>query len=200
MKLAVISDIHANPAALETVLADAKAQECERTLCLGDIVGYGYDPNACIDICRENHVECIMGNHDAGLLGNLKLSWFSASAKDGFKRHITEVDAPRKEWLKSLPLQKREDFGAWRCCFSHGTFANPEEFGYIEDSTDAELEMEYMQMRGKDILFVGHTHSAEAYARDMDGVESDIAKRIVMENLRYIKASQGRCDETGSCR
>ena len=168
MKIAILSDIHANPEALKKVLADAEVSGCERFICLGDIVGYGYDPNSCIDICRDKGIECLMGNHDAGLIGKLSLSWFSDRARAGINRQLCEVDKERKEWLHLLPYRKREDFGAWRCGFAHGTFASPQEFNYIHDAVDARLEMSYIQSKKCDILFVGHTHYAEAYGLDVD--------------------------------
>lgn len=169
MKIAIISDVHANPKALQTALDDARDQGCERIICLGDIVGYGYDPNTCIDICRNENMECVLGNHDAGIIGKLGLGWFSSWAQGGVMRHRKEVDEPRKEWLRSLEYQKQEKFGAWRCCFSHGTYSCPEKFGYIQGPRDANLEVEFMKMRGCDILFVGHTHFAEAFSRNLDG-------------------------------
>lgn len=168
MKIAVLSDIHSNPKALRTVLDDAKAQGCERFICLGDIVGYGYDPNTCIDICRQEGIECLMGNHDAGLTGRMLLTWFSDRARAGINRQLCEVDKEHKSWLHLLPYRKREDFGAWRCGFAHGTFSAPQEFEYIKDTVDARLEMSCMQSKKCDILFVGHTHYAEAYGLDAD--------------------------------
>lgn len=171
MKIAVFSDIHSNPHALMWVLEDAKKHGCERFICLGDVVGYGYNPNTCIDICKNENVECILGNHDAGLIGKLSLGWFSATAYKGIVRQQDEVDESRKEWLQGLQYQKKEDFGAWRCCFSHGTFNRPEEFEYIHGLYDARLEFEFMKMRGCDVLFVGHTHYAQVFA---EGIMDDI--------------------------
>ena len=168
MRIAIISDIHANPKALEDVLADARSQGCERIICLGDIVGYGYDPVSCIDLCRKNDVKCLLGNHDAGLVGKLGLSWFSDTACNGILRHRPLVDEERKNWLRSLPYLHKESFGAFRVCFSHGTMEFPEEFNYIQDLVDASVEMSLMSSASVDLLFVGHTHYAEAYGKDFD--------------------------------
>lgn len=168
MKIAVLSDVHANPAALETVLKDAREQGCERFICLGDIVGYGYDPNSCIEMCRANGIECILGNHDAGMVGKLSLQWFNENAARGVLRHRNEVSEEDKEWIRGLPYSRKEDFGVWRTCFAHGSFTSPEEFDYINSYMDAARELAFMKMRNCDILFVGHTHYAEAWAQDMD--------------------------------
>lgn len=188
MKIAVISDIHSNPKALRTVLDDAKTQGCERFICLGDIVGYGYDPNTCIDICRAEGVECVLGNHDAGLTRKLPLTWFSEWAKAAINRQLCEVDKERKEWLDNLPYQKKEDFGAWRCCFSHGTYNCPDAFDYIQCYSDALLEMNLMGGEC-DVLFVGHTHYAETFTKDFDDDLNPIfdADNDISVNLNHYK-------------
>lgn len=168
MRIAIMSDIHANPKALEDVLADARSQGCERIICLGDIVGYGYDPVSCIDLCRKNDVKCLLGNHDAGLVGKLGLSWFSETASNGIIRHRPLVDEERKNWIRSLRYQFKESFGAWRACFSHGTMEFPEEFNYIQGMGDASIEMSLMSSASVDLLFIGHTHYAEAFGKDVD--------------------------------
>lgn len=168
MKIAVFSDIHANLVAFANVLADAKAQGCERFVCLGDIVGYGYDPVACVRICQDNNIECIMGNHDAGLAGLISLRWFSDFAENGVLRHRKEISDKDKAWIRDLPYLKKEDFGLKRTAFAHGTLSNPIAFDYINSSWEAIMELKCMKARGCDLLFVGHTHYAEAYCWDMD--------------------------------
>lgn len=171
MKIAVISDIHANPVALENVLKDIESRRCDRIVCLGDIVGYGYDPNTCIRICRERGIECLQGNHDAGLVGSLSIDWFSATAKDGVKRHKKLVSAEDCEWLKSLPLNKREEIKKTSIAFAHGTYTMPEDFEYIDGLGSAIYELDEMRNRKIKILFVGHTHLATGYALKQIGDE-----------------------------
>lgn len=167
-KVAVISDIHSNPKAFLNVLDDAEKQGCTRIICLGDIVGYGYDPNACIEICRDRNIECVLGNHDAGLVGKLSLEWFNSFAANAVLRQMDEVTDDNKEWLDSLDYNIREDFGAWSVCFAHATFSDPAEFGYINGPGDAVFESTIMSSGKCDVLFVGHTHYAETYAFDVD--------------------------------
>ena len=78
MKYAIISDIHANPPALERVLADAERCGAEKVVCAGDVVGYGPDPAGAIRILRERGIECAMGNHDAAVAG-----WCNTDGKIG---------------------------------------------------------------------------------------------------------------------
>ena len=69
MKYAIISDIHANPVALEKVLSDSARYGVEKVICAGDVVGYGPDPVGTIRILRESNIPVVMGNHDAAVAG-----------------------------------------------------------------------------------------------------------------------------------
>lgn len=168
MKIAVISDVHANPTALEKVLVDAKEQGCERTICLGDIVGYGYDPVSCIDICRKNNLLCVKGNHDAGLIGELSLEWFSPTARYGIEWQRGKVNEEHRRFLEALAYNHTEELGNRKVAFAHGSFNAPEYFDYIQNHLDAAREMWFMKERGYDILFVGHTHYASTFVQDAD--------------------------------
>lgn len=170
MKLAIISDIHANPAALNSVLADAEKQNCGRVICLGDLVGYGYDPNTCIDICRERNIECFLGNHDAGLISRIKLGWFNPFAEEAIRRHRPLVSEDNKKWLAGLPYNRREGENA----FAHGVYvvkpvSASTHFEYINGYSDAARQFDMMWLFGIRIVFVGHTHCANAYCQDGSG-------------------------------
>jgi predicted phosphodiesterase len=80
MRVAIISDIHANLPALEAVLADVGEEDYEELWCLGDVVGYGADPDACAELVRERCDACLVGNHDLAVLGELDTSTFSSAA------------------------------------------------------------------------------------------------------------------------
>ena len=70
MRVAIVSDIHANRQALEAVLEQIRAAECDAIWCLGDVVGYGADPDACVELVREHADICLAGNHDLGVIGS----------------------------------------------------------------------------------------------------------------------------------
>lgn len=91
MKYAIISDIHANPAALERVLADAKQFGAEKVVCAGDVVGYGPDPVGAIRILRERGIPTVMGNHDAAVVGWRGTDGMIGSAREGTERHRREL-------------------------------------------------------------------------------------------------------------
>lgn len=165
MKTAVFSDIHANPAALQKALNSARCLGCRKFICCGDVVGYGYDPNECIEICKRNDIECIKGNHDAALVGELSLDWFNPVARDGILRNRPLVTDENREWLENLQYTITREFGDIKIAFSHGTYGSPERFDYIENRYSARTEMDLIREDGIDALFVGHTHCAEMYAR-----------------------------------
>src|SRR3954470_15168558 len=80
MLVAIASDIHANSHAFEAVLADIASTDASELWCLGDIVGYGADPNDCCLIAREHAAVCLAGNHDLAVTGELSLDEFSPGA------------------------------------------------------------------------------------------------------------------------
>jgi predicted phosphodiesterase len=80
MRLAILSDIHANLPALEAVLADVERAEVGELWCLGDVVGYGAQPDECISLVAERCAVCLVGNHDLAVLGELDISSFSPAA------------------------------------------------------------------------------------------------------------------------
>src|SRR5436305_353461 len=80
MRIAVVSDIHGNRQAFEAVLDAIEASDCQELWCLGDVVGYGADPDACVDLASRHAVVCLAGNHDLGVRGELPLEQFSRAA------------------------------------------------------------------------------------------------------------------------
>ena len=103
MKHAIISDVHANPRALERVLADAERYGVEKVVCAGDVVGYGPDPAGAIRILRERGIPTVMGNHDAAVVGWRDTDGMIGSAREGTERHRRELGQDELDWLKSLP-------------------------------------------------------------------------------------------------
>ena len=82
MKYAIISDIHSNLEALNTVLEHAKEQGCEKYVCGGDVVGYNANPKECMDIVRQMEMPCVMGNHDQYVGEEFDLSSFNPVAAE----------------------------------------------------------------------------------------------------------------------
>lgn len=159
MRYAVMSDIHANPWALERALADAREQGAEKFVCMGDVVGYGPDAVGAVELARSVFDVALMGNHDAATVGLIS-SWnFRPEAKAGFLRHGIELGAEALSWLRGLPhVYRGELFAA-----AHGSLVNPEAFAYILREGDALAAFEAMD--ATPLLFVGHTHLSLAVER-----------------------------------
>lgn len=167
MKYAVISDLHANPAAFQAALDDAQQQGCGRIVCLGDVTGYGYDPHACLDMVRRKAGFCLMGNHDSACAG-LEPEW-EVRANPNYDADVfarQKLSAGETAWLSQLPYIHAENGAA----FTHGTFRKPESWGYVLSAADAARSFD---ARPEQLLFCGHTHHARLWTKGADGSVSD---------------------------
>ena len=152
MRIAVFSDIHANLAALESVLEAIDAETPDALWCLGDLIGYGPKPNECTAVVRERADVCLCGNHDLGILGTIDLSEFSGDA--GFAarwtKEVLEPDA--RAFLETLEPTGRADGVA----LYHGSARDPVwEYVLSGDAAYATLRLTQEQ-----IVLVGHSHVA----------------------------------------
>ena len=108
MKVAVVSDIHANRHAFEATLEDVAASPASELWCLGDLVGYGAEPDACVELARRHAAVCLAGNHDMAVTGELPLDEFSRGASLA-AQWTREVIAPENmEFLAQLRPQSEE--------------------------------------------------------------------------------------------
>src|SRR5215468_7488789 len=105
MKLAILSDVHANLEALRATLDDAAARGAERIACLGDIVGYNTDPDDCVALLRERVTICVAGNHDRAVAGLIGTEQFSRVAAKAVAWTQSRISAETRDWLARLPLK-----------------------------------------------------------------------------------------------
>ncbi|WP_231690922.1 metallophosphoesterase family protein [Aureliella helgolandensis] len=168
MRRAIVSDIHGNLEALKAVLADIQSQNCEQIICLGDIVGYGPEPQACIDAVREFDAT-ILGNHDLAALFDPE--GFSNAAEQAImwtRQQIEAGDSPeacyrRLQFLAHLPRTRREG----SLMFVHGSVRNPvNEYVFPEDVYNRR-KMEKLFSMVQRICFQGHTHVPGVFTPDM---------------------------------
>ena len=152
MKILVVSDIHADFIALQSVFNAAPAHDA--ILCLGDIVGYGTQPNECCDWLREKNARCLLGNHDAAALGDPIIERFKASAQISARWTALVLTDENRAFLSSLAPHVW--FDDWQCEAVHGSLDLPIE-GYVQGHYSAEKTFD--AMRG-DLCFFGHTHFA----------------------------------------
>ena len=104
MRIAVLSDIHSNLPALDAVLADAGL--VDGIWHLGDVVGYGPDPNGVVSRLRDVGAIGVRGNHDAAACGGTEIDWFNADARRAMEWTRTAIDGPSVAWLSALPERR----------------------------------------------------------------------------------------------
>ena len=102
MRIAVVSDIHGNWHAFEAVLADIRSEGVDEMWCLGDIVGYGPQPNRCVEEARVNSTLCLLGNHDLAVLGDVDLATFSPDAATSARWTIDVLERDALDYLRTL--------------------------------------------------------------------------------------------------
>lgn len=159
MRYAILSDVHANESALRAVLQDAADAQADEIVCLGDVLGYGPDPVAALElIYRRAHV-CLAGNHDDAVSGRFPVEDFTDFAAAAVERHRRALAPEALDWLAHLPHvcafggHDGDPAGAFAC--AHGDFAAPERFDYVLEPPDA---LPSWRARTEPLLFVGHTH------------------------------------------
>ena len=162
MKYAIMSDVHANPTALETALADARALGCEKFVLLGDITGYGYDASQALRLARENFDIVLLGNHDSACLGlENRPSDLMNPNYDLDRRQRDQLTADELKWLRTRRPVRIADGMA----FTHGDFTAPRAWNYIYEPGAVAVNFE---ARREKLLFCGHTHHAEVWCVSKD--------------------------------
>ena len=153
--LAIISDIHGNLDALAVVLKDVAANQCRALVCLGDIVGYGPEPGACVKLIRESASAVVIGNHEDMFheISGRRPAWREQSNKlwksiGLCREQLTRSD---KLWLRKLPLSAV----ARDMTFVHASLHHPHEFDYIYNIEGAKVNFAAQETP---ISFHGHTH------------------------------------------
>jgi predicted phosphodiesterase len=152
MRIAVFSDIHANLAALESVLEAIDAETPDALWCLGDLIGYGPKPNECTAVVRERADVCLCGNHDLGIIGSIDLSEFSGDAGFAARWTMDVLEPESRAFIETLEPTGRADGVA----LYHGSARDPVwEYVLSGDAAYATLRLTQEQ-----IVLVGHSHVA----------------------------------------
>ncbi|MDH5506909.1 MAG: metallophosphatase family protein [Anaerolineae bacterium] len=149
MRTLVISDIHANVIALDTVLEHAG--EVDQIWCLGDVVGYGPNPNECIERLKEfPNLVCLLGNHDAAAVHKVDVTTFNPEARISIEWMQTQLTEESIEFINQLPEQKM----IGEVTLAHGSPRQPT-YEYLLDTRAASENFEHFNTS---FCFVGHTH------------------------------------------
>jgi predicted phosphodiesterase len=170
MRILVLSDLHANVTALEAVLADAG--DVDETWCLGDVVGYGPDPNEMVEMIRAiPNLTCLLGNHDVAVLGQMDEAVFNTEARRSLLWQKKQLSDGNKGYLDSLPQKAliRGDV-----TLAHGSPRDPV-WEYILNTLVARLNFQSFETS---FCFVGHSHIQCMFRLDMnkDRVSLEVPK------------------------
>lgn len=169
MRVAIVSDVHANLEALEAVLAHARAGgEVDAIWCAGDIVGYGPDPNAVAETLRGAGALCIAGNHDLAASGVMDDSEFNPMASAAVRWTAAALSAEHRAWLADLPLVRTE--GAFTVV--HGSLREP----VWEYLLSGEQALAQFALQTTPYSIVGHSH-LQFHAAEDDGAPELIDAR-----------------------
>jgi diadenosine tetraphosphatase ApaH/serine/threonine PP2A family protein phosphatase len=151
VRTAFISDIHANLEALDMVLADARAQRADRFVCLGDIVGYGPDPNDCVKRVQETCAITVVGNHDHAALGLLDTGGFNEYARAASDWTSRALEPSVRQFLETLPYDHVLD----GMRLAHASPIEPERWTYVLSFEEARRQFSGYDER---LCFIGHSH------------------------------------------
>lgn len=151
MRLALISDIHSNLEALKAVFADIDKQSITETVCLGDIVGYGVNPNECVELVKERCPIILLGNHDAAAVGLLATHHFNIHAKIAIEWTTENMKKGPTALLHALPLREVKE----NCTLVHATPYEPNMWYYITSLEEAVFNFQFFETPA---CFIGHTH------------------------------------------
>lgn len=183
MLVAVLSDIHGNIEALEAVWQDMAPLQIGQVVCLGDVVGYGPNPEETLISVRERGVLCCMGNHELGIVNATERAWFNSTAQKGLGLTANLLSSESLRYMASLPRY---------VCLAGARFVH----GFPPDSVTTYLfhadedEIAAWFERGEALTFVGHTHELGLVTRDGAEVERRdlVRERFVPQSPCIINA------------
>jgi len=174
MRVLVISDIHANYTALMAVLSDAG--QVDETWCLGDLVGYGPDPNAVVEEVRDiANLTCILGNHDMAAIGKMPLEAFNGDARRSLEYHEKVLSASNMDFMRSLSANVKV---CGEATLAHGSPRDPL-WEYILNALSAQVNFDQFETP---LCFVGHSHIQCTFTLD--------------DNTNRVTVKQSKADET----
>ena len=151
MRYGIFGDVHANLQALQAVADGLQEQSVDELLCLGDLVGYGADPAACIEMVRAMGPTLVGGNHDWGAAGRLQLTYFNPAARAAIEWTRATLDRETLDWLGSQDVLTT----VGDVTVSHSTIHDPQLFDYLVTAYDAYLSFRHLTTP---LAFVGHSH------------------------------------------
>jgi diadenosine tetraphosphatase ApaH/serine/threonine PP2A family protein phosphatase len=183
LRVAVLSDVHSNLPALEAVLESIEDASAEEIWCLGDLVGYGADPDSCTALIRDRCEISLLGNHDLAVLDELDVSSFSDTAKAAVEWTQARIARETVSYLRGLgPALYHEGFGLF-----HASPRDPI-WEYVLTTDQAEAGLDAQEDR---IGLIGHSHVALYFSRDENGPRPGYAQGAQAPDGALIDISEG---------
>ena len=174
MRYGILGDVHGNLEALEVALEALASERVDRYLQMGDIVGYGADPNECIQILKDLDAVVVAGNHDEAVLGRLDAECFNEAAHAAVEWTRSNLRPSGRRFLESLPLVAIVDD---EVTMVHSSPDEPDLFDYVLCHHDAARALECFDTR---VCFIGHSHVPAAFILN-SGVEAVDAEELTLE-------------------
>jgi len=181
LRIAIVSDIHGNLEAFEAVLAQIDEEKIDKVICLGDVVGYGPNPNECMSLARERCQTILMGNHDYACIYKPEMFFFNHFARQAIEFTLSIIKEEHLDFINQLPFLHSEN----DLLLVHANPLRPEGWEYILSIDEA---IYYFPKFSEKICFIGHSHLPSIYVESEESKFSFIEQReIELEsNCRYI--------------
>jgi predicted phosphodiesterase len=160
MQIAVLSDIHGNLEAFLAVIAAIDTRKPDRVICLGDLIGYGPDPDEVVSLVRQKGYYCIQGNHEAALQSETIRNWHNFQARENSIETEKLLSASNRDYCCNLKKNLVLD----NTLFVHG-FPPSSLLRYVSAASEKDLQM-YLSTADTDLCFVGHTHELQIISWD----------------------------------
>jgi predicted phosphodiesterase len=158
MRYAIVSDIHGNLESFQRALA--LMSDDEVLMCLGDVVGYGPNPNECVRIVRERAKHAVLGNHDLAALENYGVEYFNDVARAAISWTQNVLDDDNRAWLNTLSYELR---------FPEFLLVHGAPVDYFEYILDKRAALKAFERTDAPVTFIGHTHIAEYWVLEPSG-------------------------------
>lgn len=178
MKYAILSDIHANLEALNSVMEHARARGVKRFICLGDIVGYNANPSECTDIIRDLGCPVVMGNHDSYTIEDEIPSNVNGRARESLEWTRAQIRSDQHRWLSALPMLRK--VGPFEIV--HASMHDPEAWNYVKDAFEAQLHFRFQKTP---LCFYGHTHRPMYFTTKERKTFKDFDRLVLEEGHKY---------------
>ena len=177
MRYAVFSDIHSNIEALESVLSVIEKENVDEYICCGDIVGYGPEPNECVEKIKSiKNIKIIAGNHDRASVGLFDVNWFNDNTKAAILWTSSQLTKENKNFLRELPEKIIEE----NFTVVHGSPREPIK-EYLIKPFDMQENLRFFETQ---ICFIGHSHYPFVYTSE--GMKTELREN---ESIQIVSKS-----------